>query len=165
MVSAPEDDFASFLDFGDLSFPAFDVLSQGDADPHQQNGAGPMDTSMEGNAGLLAIDQEQLQQHIGQQSAAPSMNVFQGSTEPFPDIALQSGLFDQQQHQHYVPNNVVPPTPNSMDIHGGNAQYYRTPTDQQRVHMYDHFRRNQKEQVRVYFSKGTMRGILIKPGR
>lgn len=155
MVSAPEDDFANFLDFGDINFSAFDVIPQDDAELQQQNGAGPMDTSMEGNAGMLGLEDGQMQHQMGQHGAAPSINGFQDSTEPFPDLALQSELFEQRQQQQqmnlqsqrYHAHNAVPPTPNSMEMHGGHAQYYRTPTDHQQLHMYDHYRRNQKDQV------------------
>lgn len=156
MVSAPEDEFAAFLDFGELNFSAFDSIPPSDAELQQQNGAGPMDTSMEGGAGMLALDHEDMQQQMGQHTEAPTMNGYEGSTESFPDLDMQSELFGQQQrqqlHMHnqcYHGQNAVPPTPNSVELHGGHAQYYRTPTDHQQLHMYDHYNRNRKDQVRA----------------
>ena len=154
MVSAPEDDFANFLDFGDIDFPAFDEIHQSDTDLHQ-DGAGAMDTSMEGTAGMLGLTHGQMQHQMAQQNHPTSMNGFHhGSAESFPELAMQSELFDQQQQQQlhmqqrYHGQNVVPPTPNSMEMHGGHAQYYRTPADHQQLHIYDHYRR-QKDQVRA----------------
>jgi len=134
MVSAPEDDFTNFLDFGDINFAAFDAIPDPTTDLSQQNGAGAMDTSMEGATGMLSG--------------------FQHPTEPFPDLALQSELFEQQrrqqihlQNQRYHAQQSIPPTPDSMKMHDRQAQYYRTPTDQQQLHMYDHYRRTHKDQV------------------
>jgi hypothetical protein len=153
MVSGPEDEFANFLDFGDLNFATFDGIPHSDAEL-QQNSAGAMDTSMEGTAGMLGLEQGQMQHQIGQHHPTP-MNGFHGSTDSFPDLAIQSELFEQQQQQQqlhmqdqrYHGQNVIPPTPNSMDMHGAHAQYYRTPADHPQLHMYDHYRR-QKDQVR-----------------
>ncbi|KAK3178739.1 hypothetical protein OEA41_000876 [Lepraria neglecta] len=152
MVSGPEDEFANFLDFGDLNFSAFDGIPQSDAEL-QQNGVGAMDTSMEDTAGMLGLEQGQMQHQMGQQNHSAPMNGFHGSTDSFPDLAMQSELFDQQQqqqlhmqNQRYHGQNVVPPTPNSMELHGGHAQYYRTPADHPQLHMYDHYRR-QKDQM------------------
>lgn len=150
-----EDEFANFLDFTDLGFGAFDGVDL------QQNGAEAMDTSMEGAAGMLGLEQEHMQQQqqprpMDQRNHATPVNGFHGSTESFPDLAMQHDLFDQQQqqqqqlhmqNQRYHGQNVVPPTPNSLEMHGGHAQYYRTPADHQQLHMYDHYRRNQKDQV------------------
>ena len=158
IVSGPEDEFANFLDFTDLGFGAYDAVDL------QHNGAGAMDTSMEGATSMLGLEQGQLplQQEqppsMDQRNHTTPMNGFHGSTDPFPDLAMQQDLFDQQQQQqqqlhlqnqpYHVPN-VVPPTPSSLEIHGGHAQYYHTPADHQQMHMYDHYRRNQKDQVRA----------------
>ena len=156
IVPGPSDDFTDLFDFGDLSFPTFDGISPNDGDLQQQNGAGAMDTSMEGTAGMLGLEHGNIQQQMGQQSAAPSLNGFQGSTESFPDLAMQSELFDQHQrqqahlqNQRYHAQHAIPPTPNSMEMHNGHP-YYRTPTDHQPLHIYNQFRRQQKDQVRVW---------------
>ena len=156
IVSGPEDEFANFLDFTDLGFGGYDGIDL------QPNGAGAMDTSMEGAATILGLDQGQMQLQqeqpppMDQRNHATPMNGFHGSTESFSDLAMQQDLFDQQQqqqqqlhmqNQRYQGPNVVPPTPSSLEMHGGHAQYYPNPADHQQVHMYDHYRRNQKDQV------------------
>ena len=148
-----EDEF-NFLDFSDLGFGGYDAVDL------QQDGAGAMDTSIEGAAGILGLDQAhlELQQEqpplMDQQHHPNSMTDFHGSTESFPDIAMQQDLFDhQQQHQLHIQNqryhgqNVVPPTPNSLEMHGGQPPYYHTPADHQQLHMYEHYKRKQKDQV------------------
>lgn len=154
MVSAPEDDFTSFLDFGDINFAAFDAIPDPTAELSQQNGAGAMDTSMEGATGMLGLEMGQMQHQMDRHGAAPSMSGFQHPTEPLPDLALQSELFEQQrrqqihlQNQRYHAQQSIPPTPDSMEMHDRQAQYYRTPTDHQQLHMYDHYRRTHKDQV------------------
>ena len=154
IVSAPGDEFTDLFDFGDLSFPTFDGLPQNDADLLQHNGAGAMDTAMDGPAGLLGPEHGNMQQQVDQRSAAPSLNGFEGSTESFPDLAMQSELFDQHQqqqmhmqNQRYHAQHAIPPTPNSIEMHNGHPQYYRTPTDHQQLHMYNQYRRHQKDQV------------------
>lgn len=151
MVSGPEDDFTNFLDFGDINFAAFDDIPEPDAELQQHNGAGAMDTSMEGSAGMLGLELGHMQHQMGQHSAAPSMSGFQSSTEAFPDLALQSEIIGQQQRQQIHMQNqryhAVPLTPDSMEMHGRHAQYYRTPTSHHQFHMYDHYRRSHKDQV------------------
>lgn len=155
MVSNPADDFTDFLDFGDLNFPNFDGIPQDDAELQQQNGAGQMDTSMDASAGILVLENGSIHQRMGQQSVAPSMNGFHASTESFTDLAMQSDFFDQHQrqqsqiqNQQYHSHPAVPPTPNSMEMHGGHSQYYRDPTDLQQLNLYNQYRRHhQKDQV------------------
>ena len=159
-MPASQDEFANFLDFADLDFTGYDTVDL------QQNGAGAMDTSIEGTAGMLGLEtghmpQQQQQQQpppppMDQRSHATPMNSYNGSTESFQDLAMQQDPFDQQQqqqlhlhNQQYHGQNVVPPTPNSLEMHGGHAQYYRTPIDQQQLHMYDPYRRSQKDQVGI----------------
>ena len=149
--SGTEDEFANLFDFSDLGFGGYDAVDL------QQNEAGAMDTSMEGAAGMLGLEQGHIQQQqppMDQRNHTTPLNSFHGSTESFPDLAMQQDLFDQQQqqqlhmqNQRYHGQNVVPPTPNSLEMHGGHAQYYRTPADHQQLHMYDHYRRTQKDQV------------------
>lgn len=162
MVSAPDDDFANFVDFGDIDFSAFDGIPQADAEL-QHNGDGAMDTSMDGNAGMLGLEHGHLQRHqaMPQHSQASSLNGFPSSTDSFPDLAMQSEMFEQQQRQQmhmqaqrYHGQNVVPPTPNSIEMHGAHPHYYRTPIDQSQLHLYDLYRR-QKEQVGCHDSSAA----------
>ena len=119
-----------------------------------------MDTTIEESVGMLPMDNGSIQhQQAGQHSAPPSMNSYQGSTESFPDLAIQAEIFEQQQrqqmqlqNQRYHAQHAVPPTPNSMDLHGA-PQYYRAPMDQQQLQLYHQFRRHQKDQVRACESR------------
>ena len=161
IVSTAEDDFASFLDFGDLNFAAFDSIPQDEPGLQQQNGFAPMDTSMEGNAGMLPLGQANIQQQMGQNGGALSIDGLHGFADPFPDLVMQPELLEQQkvqhhqqqqlhmQHQSYRLNNVVPPTPNSVEIHGGHSCYYKPPADAQQAQMYEHYRRQPRDQVRM----------------
>lgn len=152
MVSGPED-FADFLEFADFNFATAEDFPQTDVQLNQ-NGAGTMDTSMEGMAGVLGLEQGHLLQQMDQRSQPSSMNGFHLSTELFPDLSMQSELFDErQQHQlplqngRYHGQHAVPPTPNSIEMHGAHPQYYRGPTDHPQLHLYDRYRRSQEDQV------------------
>ena len=155
--SNPEDEFASFLDFGELNFSAFTdaiATSQPDQFGIQENGSGAMDTSAEGATGILGFEQQgqmqQMDHHpIGQLPLADSLQ------EPFN---LEAELFSQhEQHQtrmlqqHYHAPDMVPPTPNSIEMHGGQLHYYQPRMDQQQQKMYEHYRRQQKDQASLAF--------------
>ena len=154
LSGSAHDDFANFVDFGDLDFSAFDGISQ-DTTNLQQDGTVQMDTSMDGNdVGILEFEQGHTQHHtMLQHSQAPAMNGFHGSTDSFPELAMQSGMYEQQrqqqmymQVQQYHNQNIVPPTPTSIEMHGGRTHYYHTPMEHPQLHIYDHYRR-QKDQV------------------
>ena len=173
MVSGPEDDFTNFLDFSDLNFSAFGDSSVGSTP--QANGGngdtGAMDTTMEG-AGLAAAA---MMSHAGIQHNAMthSLNGFQ---ETLPDMTPPAEFLSHQQHnrpqqqQHHQANQQqqqqnhlhlqqqqqqsryyghtsVPPTPNSLEMHGGQSEYYN-PAERQQQLMYEHYRRHQNDQVR-----------------
>ena len=153
MVSAPEDEFANFLDFSDLNFQNFDATSQADGGL-RQDAAGAMDTSLEGAAGLLGLQSGHMPQ-LGHSNQIP-MNTYQ---DPFPDMSMEAELFSQQrqrqapmqmQSQHYHHPNMVPPTPQSMEMHGNQIQYFQPQMDPQQQQMFEqHYRRHQKNQVRA----------------
>lgn len=152
MVTAPEDDFSGFIDFETLSFPTFDATPIPDAALHQHHDAGgTMDTTMEGTGSMLALEHESMQQieHLNQ---IPTMNNYPPTTEPFPDMNMSPSLMHQaqqiplhMQHQRYHGQNAVPPTPTSIEMHGGHPQYYQpTPEQQHQQQMYEHYKRQQK---------------------
>ena len=172
LVSGPEDDFTNFLDFSDLNFSAFGDGSVGGGTP-QASGAGDgdagvMDLVSEG-AGIPVAG---MMSHAGIQrnAMAHSINGFQ---ESLPDMTSSADFLIHQQHrrqqqqqqhhqqqqqQHqshlqlqqqprYYGHDTVPPTPNSLEMHGGHSEYYN-PTDRQQQLMYEHYRRHQIDQVR-----------------
>ena len=153
MVSHPEDEFTNFLDFGDLNFSAFDpaASTQPESNGLQHDGGSAMDTSMEGTAGLLGLDHGQMPRQPQQTILSTPIPAINGYQEPFN---LDAELFNQQrqrqiqmQQQRYHGPNMVPPTPNSIEMHGGQIQYYQPRMDLQQQQMYEHYRRHQKDQV------------------
>ena len=154
MVSGPEEDFSNFLEFGDLqlAFPGFDAETQDRGEV--QEGAGAMDTSAENAAVMMGIEEGHIQQHLEQPTSMPSINGFPGSTQPFPIMSMQTEFLDQQPHfpmqgQQYHNQHIVPPTPNSIEMHGDRARYNQPPIDPQAQAIYEHYRRKQKDQVRL----------------
>ncbi|KAL9099157.1 MAG: hypothetical protein Q9163_005306 [Psora crenata] len=153
MISNPDDEFSSFLDFGELNFSAFDSAATTEAidSALQQDGEGPMDTMMAGSGGLFGLEQAHLEQQQQADVSAQIPAIGEFYQEPF-DIEAQ--LFHQQrqrqiqlqQHRYRAPN-VVPPTPNSIEMHGGQVHYYQPRMDQQQQQMYEQYRRHQKDQV------------------
>lgn len=157
MVSGPEEDFASFLEFSDLQlqFPPFDGTQ--DEGGMQEDAAVALDTAMENVGEMVELKEGQAQRQIEQhdvQQQSPSMGMMEslhGSTDSLLDMEMQVQLFQQQQQhqmqgQHYHRHNMVPPTPNSIEMHGAKAQYYQQ-MDPQAQAMYERYSRHQKDQV------------------
>lgn len=162
MVSAPpEEDFASFLEFGDLQlqFPNFDGVVQDGRELQQQESTGTMDTSMGNEEGLMQLEDGNMQQqNMDQGNPMQTMNRFQASTDSFHNLNIHSDLYapNQQQQMHiraphqYHGQNMIPPTPNSVEMHGDQTRYYRPLGDHQTQAVYESFGRNpQKDQVRI----------------
>lgn len=147
MVSAPEEDFTNFLDFGDAGFSAFDTITQAERGLQPNDGVA-LDTSMEGTAEILGIGSG----HIQQPSQVPVMNNF---PNPFQGMNLDAEAFPHHQQQqqmhlsqnHYFGQNVVPPTPNSMEMHGSHGNYFQSRQDAQQQQIYEHYKRHQRDQV------------------
>lgn len=158
MVSGPEDDFANFLEFTDLqlNFPTYDG-TQNDGGMQQDAVVG-LDTAMENVGEMMDLKegqpQQQMEQHDVQQqpSSLAMMESLHSSTDSLLEMDMQGQLFQQQQQQqqmqgqHYQRHNMVPPTPNSIEMHGGKAHYYQH-VDPQAQAMYERYSRHQKEQV------------------
>lgn len=151
MVSTPEDGF-NFYDFADLNFPAFD----GPVTPIQGDGTGlPQELDgANGDTPMLAAEafneqgrMEQMRHHPSDQMAA--VNPY---SEPYD---LETELFNQQRpnqlrmqpQQYHVPN-MVPPTPNSIELNAGQLQYYQPSMSQHQQQMYELYRRQQNDQVK-----------------
>ncbi|KAL8778952.1 MAG: hypothetical protein Q9194_001702 [Teloschistes cf. exilis] len=157
MVSGPQDDFSNFLEFSDLqlNFPSFD------ANPHDGGEMqGGSSTAMEMQSSNSAGDILGFQQDGVQQFGDPAvLGDFGSSSQVFPDMDMPSQLFGQQQHhQHQVPqprpygqlyneHQMVPPTPNSMEMHGGHPQYQQAISNNHARAMYDHYRPQHKSQT------------------
>ena len=160
MVSGPEDDFANFLEFGDLqlNFPAFDPQVQGGGEEQQVRNHG-LDPAIDADMGMLGMKGD-MQQQIDpnlmpmQTSMAELQHALHGSTESLLDLNMQAQLFHQQQlHYHqqrrmqglYHRQGVVPPTPNSFEMHGQPRSYPQL--DPQTRALYEHYSRKQQDPV------------------
>ncbi|KAL8767984.1 MAG: hypothetical protein Q9209_005655 [Squamulea sp. 1 TL-2023] len=156
MVSGPEDDFSTFLEFGDLqlNFPAFDANLQDGTEV--QDGAGTaMDLQTSNNPGGLVDYHHEDIQHFGDSSGLADFN---GVPQVFPDMNMPPQLFEQQQLQHHLPqhpsygpsyngHHLAPPTPNSIEMHGAQVQYQQMVSNNHARAMYEHHRRQTKGQT------------------
>lgn len=152
MVSGPEEEFASFLEFDlQLSYP-FEGGHQDGRDLQQEPDSG-MDTSMGNGAGVVRLENGPVQQHMDHCNSIVTMNGFHGPPEPFHDINVPGELFNQHQQPHlhmhgpqYSGQNIIPPTPTSIEMHGEPARYYQS-RDHHAQAIYDRFGRHPKDQV------------------
>lgn len=156
MVSGPEEEFANFLEFGDLqlTFPSFEGPMPDGGDLRQEAGSA-MDIPMGNRGEVLGLDEEHMPEEMNQNDPMRFMDGFQGSTESFHEMNMRAELFhplqQQQSHTHsahYRSQNIIPPTPNSIELHGEHTRYYRSSGEHQSQAVFERFGRNQKDQVR-----------------
>ena len=173
MVSGPEEDFGNFLEFADLqlNFPAFDAQSHNvrTAPSEQVHPGAGMDTNMENAAaaGMMGLKEGDINlvldpQLMDIQTTMPGL-VHGASAESLMSLDIQAQpvpppqqeQFHHQQHRQrlaqapYQRYGTVPPTPNSIDIHAGQAQHYEAYMDSQMRAMYEHYQRKQQDNVRL----------------
>lgn len=159
MVSAPEDDFSSFLEFGDLHLNYGNYeLSQVGGPVDSQNAAHTVDSGLEDGGGLDGLKEGHLlpqadatgQNEMQQPVELTSMEDMTESAEPLMDFDLQAEIFHQQQQhmqtQNFHPHAVIPPTPNSMKMHGGTGHYYPQ-LDLQAQAIYERYSLMKEDQV------------------
>jgi hypothetical protein len=163
-----QDDF-QFLDLGinnlgdSLQFDFQDFNSQQSqaGQMMHQNEGESMDTRMDGSAGQDTTMQEHMPSMTTatSHSTIPSTPITHGhpSSDSLVELDAQIQYLQhqrQQQHQRhmqeqqrnfYAQNQMIPPTPNSVEMHGGNPQFY-TQSDPQQQAMYERFRMQVKEQ-------------------
>lgn len=164
MVSGPEEDFANFLEFGDLQLPftPFENAVQ-DGSELQQEPVVAMDTPMGNETGVLELEDGHNHQEMNQRNPLRFMAGFQGSTENFHEMQMQTDLFNphqqQQLHMHgpqFRGQNIIPPTPTSIEMHGDQARYYRSAGEHHPHTTYERYGRNQsqnqKDQVRIFLA-------------
>lgn len=87
-------------------------------------------------------------------ASQPGMDARQKSNEALMDVSLQAQSLQQHQHhqQHMMQHQnyrqpVIPPTPNSIEMHGGAARYYQQ-MDMQSQAIYDRYHGSKDDQVR-----------------
>ncbi|KAF7878988.1 hypothetical protein EAF04_000190 [Stromatinia cepivora] len=149
-LSVPsQDDFQQFLDLnmhnmaGGLQFD-FDFNQQQSQNQQMihQDGMESMDTGMAGNH-QVGLDGS-MHEHMPSMTTASSHSAILGtpvvhphtSTESLTHLDAQIRYLQQQKHEQqlrqsqeqqrnfYVQNRMIPPTPNSMEIHGANQHFY-----------------------------------------
>jgi hypothetical protein len=186
---ASQDDFQQFLDMGmnnlsdslQFDFPDFNH-QQTQGQLMHQNGAEAMDTGIE-NSGAAGQDTT-MQEHMPSMTTATSHPAIQGgaishahsSNESLVELDAQIQYLqhqrNQQQQRHlqeqqrnyYAQNRMIPPTPNSIELHGGNPQFYPHSDPQQQA-LYDRFRLQVKEQEvsLLPFAELHVHGHLLGP--
>ena len=114
-----------------------------------QNDTGPMDTRMDGNGGLGTSMLEQIAPiATTRRPQIDSLLALDAQIQYLQTArALQHArdLEDQQRNLFAQNRSIIPPTPNSVKMHGGNAQFY-SQSDPQQQAMYERFRMQVKEQ-------------------
>jgi hypothetical protein len=164
-----QNDFQQFLDMGindlgdSLQFDFQDFNNQHNQAGQimHQNEGESMDTRMEGTGGQDTTMQEHMPAMTTATShpSIPSTPIAHShpSSDSLVELDAQIQYLQhqrQQQHQRhmqeqqrnfYAQNRMIPPTPNSVEMHGGNSQYYAQSDPQQQA-MYERFRMQVKEQ-------------------
>lgn len=176
MPQSSHDDFQQFLDMNLGEFEYHDFNSQQGQQMMHSEGGEPIDTTM-GNDGMAIPQKDTIMQDQMPPMSIPTSHPTIPSTtmaherpptESLVELDAQIQYLQQQRHQQqqrqlqeqqrnfYSQNSVVPPTPNSMELHGQNGQFYSqmdTPQQQQQQQqqMYDRYRMQLKEQdVSIY---------------
>lgn len=152
MVSGPDEDFANFLEFGDLqlNFPSFEPTPQNGGRVHQDADVA-MDTTMENVTEIPDYGEAHVPPQLNRSTSNPLLNDYCGNQEHLFDMQIPTEHFNQHPQayakgrSHYT-QGMVPPTPNSIEMHVGHPPYYQMPVHQQ-AHMYEHYQRNQRDQV------------------
>ena len=172
LIAAPEDEFSNFIEFN-MQFPDFEGHGPGPTHSHmqeqqQQHQHHPMvhpptTTAPEPTlvSGPLSTPQysapmEGIAMDFGLHGSGQS----HGGPVPFSTPSMTPGFCaqDSSQHptmaqrsssssqQHYMQNQpVVPPTPNSIELHGNATRYPQRVDDNSE--MYDRYSRMHEEQV------------------
>ncbi|KAH6671394.1 helix-loop-helix DNA-binding domain-containing protein [Halenospora varia] len=173
-----QDDFDQFLDMGTLQFDFQDFNAQQvqqAAQLMQQNDPSSMDQSGMDNGGVMGHDTT-MQEHMPSMTTAASHPSILGapishehsSSESLVELDAQIQYLQQQrnqkqqQHQqqqqqrqmqeqqrnYYAQARMIPPTPNSMELHGA-SQFY-TQSDPQQQAMFERYRMQMKDQEMAF---------------
>ena len=155
------DDFGQFLDMNtldDFDFQDFSSQQNQAEQMMHQNEAESMDPRM-------GAQDTTMQEHIPSMTTATSHPTIPAapiahshtSTDSLVDLDAQiqylqhqrqqqqQRQIQEQQRNFYAQNRMIPPTPNSVEMHGGSAQFYPQSDSQQQA-LYERFRMQVKEQ-------------------
>lgn len=170
-LSVAQDDFQQFLDMGmsglgdGLQFD-FQDFSQQQAQgtpmmvPEQGDA---MDTVMDNGHSGMGQDTTMQERMPAMTTAAshpsihgPTLTQAHGSNERLSELDAQIQYLQHQRHEqqqrqiqeqqrnYYAQSRMIPPTPNSVEMHGGGAQYYSQPDAQQQA-MFERYQMHVKE--------------------
>jgi hypothetical protein len=160
---ASHDDFQQFLDMGinplgdglQFDFPDFNQAGQG-AQLMQQDEGDRMESQMDGamSHGAAMQDHMPTMTSAGSHPTIPGTSNSQPSSGSIGELDAQIQYLQQQRQQrqiqeqqnYYTRNHIVPPTPNSMDLHGSSGQFYPHSDPQQQA-MYERFRMHKDQDV------------------
>lgn len=164
MPPAGDDEFSNFLEFG-LNFPDLEGHGSGQRQRPLPNSANSIPTTV-GDQDMSRMDTDPTSQAPQYSPMVPDMPMDLGhhgqSQVPQPyGVNMDAGFFPQDQPQHQSQSHqqqqppkqgyaqgqpMIPPTPNSVELHGGAAHY---PQRVDESHgMYDRYTRVTEEQVR-----------------
>lgn len=161
------DDFQQFLDMGinnlgdslQFDFPDFHSQHGQAGQLMQQDERERMESRMEGSHGQMGHDTT-MQEHIPAMTSTASHPSIPGPTSNGRPSSGSIGEIDaqiqylqqqrqqrqmQEQQKYYARNGMIPPTPNSVEMHGNNGQFY-APSDAQQQAMYERFQMQVKDQ-------------------
>jgi hypothetical protein len=161
------DDFQQFLDMGmnnlgdnlQFDFPDYNGQQGQGGQLMQQDEGERMQSRMDSAHGAMNHDTP-MQEHIPAMTTAGSHPTIPGpasngrpSSGSLVEIDAQIQYLQQQRQQRqmqeqqkfYARNGMIPPTPNSMELHGNNGQFYPQSDPQQQA-MYERYRMQVKDQ-------------------
>lgn len=178
LSSASQDDFQQFLDLSisgmgdDVGFNFQDFAPPQHGQIMRERDADSMDTTMSNDNSLMGLQKHAMMQEHMPMAKTPGHSTIGNApianhAVDSPDNSLmqidaqiqylqlqrqqQQQRIAQEQHQNYFvqQNRIVPPTPNSIEMHSGERQYYGH--DQQQRTMYDTYQMRLREQeVRIW---------------
>ncbi|RDW77345.1 hypothetical protein BP6252_05398 [Coleophoma cylindrospora] len=164
-----QDDFQQFLDIGNLNFDFQDFnQQQGNGSILHSNSGEVMGMRIDNNnRGGIAQQDTIMQDHVPMTSASshssiPSTPIAHGHAmgDSISDLDAQiqflqqqkhhqqqRQLQDQQQRRYFGQQRSIPPTPNSVEMHGGNGHpQFFSQSDSQQQAMYERYQMQTKEQ-------------------
>lgn len=166
MVAGPDEDFANFLEFGDLQlgFNPLEGLHQDDGKAQEHGDIAmdiPLDPALDASMNLFGFDegqvhqqQQQAQDQVTSGTADQNTNLDFYSMPHIPNVPSQPHSQHQQsyqnirvKHREFYGRSIIPPTPKSMEMGGGHAQYYHSPS-MYSEQAYEHLRQRQRNNVR-----------------
>ncbi|KAE8447432.1 hypothetical protein EG329_010705 [Mollisiaceae sp. DMI_Dod_QoI] len=175
-----QDDFQQFLDMGGMNnlgdgLPfEFQDFNQQQGQTQQimnQEEGEAMDATMDSGRAMMGQDTA-MQDQMPPMTTATSHPTIHGaplahghtSNETLSDLDAQINFLQQQRHHQqrqiqeqqrnfYAQNRMgIPPTPQSMEMHGNAPQFYTQHSDPQHQAMYERFRMQVKEQQEMAFT-------------